>query len=139
MSLVIEQSGRRIWPCVSFMLVRDDTLLLETRSMLKASDPGLIAIPGGHMEEGETEAATLARELDEELGVVALQSWHLCSLYHPATDELQLIHYYVVPAWRGDIVAGEADRVDFHALQEDMPIDVAADRVAVAELRRLWG
>lgn len=139
MSRVLEEGGRRVWPCVSFLLVRENSLLLETRRLDKSSDPGAIAIPGGHMEPGETEADTLARELDEELGVAALQSWHLCSLYHPTPSELQRIHYYVVPAWQGEITAAEADSVAFYPLDAQLPIEIAADCVAVEEYRRLVG
>ena len=44
--------------CVSFILVKGDHVLLETRSKDKDSDPGMIAIPGGHMEKGESQPMT---------------------------------------------------------------------------------
>ncbi|MEM9604882.1 MAG: NUDIX domain-containing protein [Pseudomonadota bacterium] len=137
MSVTVERNGRTLWPCVSFLLVQDNRILLETRRLDKASDPGLVAVPGGHMEPGEDEGATLARELEEELGVRALASHYVCSLLHPTTTELQWIHYHAVTAWSGEIQALEAARVDFHPLDGPLPIDVAADRVAVAEWLRL--
>lgn len=45
--------------CVSFILVKGDQVLLETRAKDKESDPGAIAIPGGHMELNETQQQTL--------------------------------------------------------------------------------
>ena len=123
-------------PCVSFLVVRDNKILLEKRSLLKESDPGLIAIPGGHMEEGETQAQTLHREMDEELAIKALSSYYLCSLYHKATAELQLIHYYVVNDWQGEIKALEADEV-FWSEINTAGIGLASDRIALNEYLRL--
>ncbi len=102
--------------CVSFLLVSEGRVLLEKRSMTKASDPGLVAIPGGHMEDGETKEQTLVRELGEELDLEPVSFGYLCTLYHP-TNELQLIHYYVVSAWAGDLRVLEADEVFWHRLK----------------------
>ncbi|MEM6987161.1 MAG: NUDIX domain-containing protein [Pseudomonadota bacterium] len=137
MSVTIEYGGHTVWPCVSFLLIRDNSVLLETRSLDKESDPGLIAVPGGHMEPGEDQAASLARELDEELGVQAVEPLYLCSLFHPAQHELQWIHYYVVTQWHGEIGSHEAASVDFYPLDEPLPIQVESDAVAVAEWLRL--
>ena len=40
--------------CVAFLLVRDGHVLLERRSPSKRVVPGVLAIPGGHMEESES-------------------------------------------------------------------------------------
>ncbi|CAH0530092.1 NUDIX hydrolase [Vibrio hippocampi] len=121
--------------CVSFLLVTSDQVLLETRTMDKASDPGMIAIPGGHMETDETQKQTLARELEEELGIRALNSQYLCSLYHP-TSELQLLHYYVIFEWHGEIQSLEAESVNWYPIG-NAPVAVEADRLALKEYQRL--
>lgn len=66
--------------CVSFILVKGDEVLLETWSKDRDFDPGMIAIPGGHMEKGEIQPMTLIRELDEELNIKP-QRWGICVLY----------------------------------------------------------
>ena len=125
--------------CVAFLLVDQDRILLEKRSATKALDPGLTAIPGGHIEAGETREQALERELTEELNVVPGSYGYLCSLYHPST-ELQLIHYYVVSRWRGDMRAQEADEIAWHSIADAAgALDIAADRVALSEYRRLTG
>lgn len=121
--------------CVSFLLIDQKQVLLETRSMEKACDPGLICIPGGHMESGEKQLDTLFRELEEELAVKPESYRYLCSLYHP-TSELQLIHYYVVDAWSGDMKALEADEVNWYAI-DNAPVSIDADRIALSEYQRL--
>lgn len=121
--------------CVSFILIRDEQVLLEKRADDKLSDPGLIAIPGGHIELGESQLDALVRELKEELDVVPESHHYLCSLYHP-TEELQLIHYYVISSWHGEIKSLEAAEVTWHAIQS-APIDIEADRIAMSEYSRV--
>ncbi|WP_417529165.1 NUDIX hydrolase [Marinomonas shanghaiensis] len=125
----------QVHECVSFILLKDHQVLLEKRAKDKEYDPNLIAIPGGHMEHGETREQALLRELKEELDIVPTNYVHLCSLYHP-TGELQLIHYYVITQWTGTIVSLEADEVAWHSLEAN-PLDIEADKVALAEYRRL--
>jgi len=124
-----------VYECISFLLVRDGQVLLETRAKDKETDPGLISIPGGHIEVGETQQQALVRELKEELDIAPDQYQYLCTLYHP-TQELQLIHFYVITRWQGNIVSHEADAVNWYLL-EHAPADTDADRLAIAEYLRV--
>ena len=124
-----------IHECVSFLLVDRGKVLLEKRSLSKETDPGAIAIPGGHIERGESRVQALIRELKEELDITPIAHQYLCSLYHP-TGELQLIHYYVIHSWRGDIRVLEADEVAWHPITS-APVGLAADKVALSEYQRL--
>ncbi|CDT48583.1 putative Nudix hydrolase [Vibrio coralliirubri] len=124
-----------IHECVSFILLKESQVLLEKRSESKETDPCLITIPGGHIEHGENQVQALFRELDEELNVVPTDYLYLCSLYHP-TQELQLIHYFVVTKWKGDITAQEADDVKWYSLGS-APIGIAADGIALKEVERV--
>ncbi|MEZ9701488.1 NUDIX domain-containing protein [Vibrio sp. 10N.261.46.E12] len=121
--------------CVSFILLNESQVLLEKRSESKETDPGLITIPGGHIEKGENQVQALFRELDEELNVVPIHYKYLCSLYHP-TKELQLIHYFVVSDWKGDIKAQEADDVKWYSLNTAL-VGIAADGIALREVERV--
>jgi mutator protein MutT len=121
--------------CVSFLLIKDEKVLLEKRTGSRSSDPGMVNIPGGHMEQDESQEDTLIRELEEELSIKPKSYRHLCSLYHP-TSELQLIHYYVVSCWHGEINALEAEEVNWFDLKE-APVEIEADKSAIAEYFRL--
>ncbi|HAS6321570.1 NUDIX hydrolase [Vibrio vulnificus] len=124
-----------VHPCVSFLFIDQDKVLLEQRSKEKSCDPDMVAIPGGHMETGESQTETLLREIREELGVDTLTYHYLCSLYHP-TSELQLLHYYVVTQWQGEIQSHEADTVFWSKVTDFAPA-TEADKTALKELLRL--
>lgn len=122
--------------CVSFLLVRDGWMLLEKRADDKPLDPGKVAIPGGHIELGETVSQALDRELVEELGVNARNSAWFCSLYYEVGTERQRLHYFVIGDWTGDITALEAAEVFWHSVEDGCVLDIDVDRVALAEYHR---
>ncbi|MGP8306940.1 NUDIX domain-containing protein [Vibrio sp. YIC-376] len=121
--------------CVSFILVKDEQVLLETRAKDKATDPGVIAIPGGHLEPDESQQQALYRELKEELNIMPQSFVYLCSLYHPTT-ELQLLHYYVIPKWDGEIECHEAESIAWYS-PINSPVGTEVDRIALKEYLRL--
>lgn len=130
---------QRFVECVSFMLVRDGQVLVERRKLTKPVDPGAIAIPGGHMENGESQEETLVREMQEELAVVPLEYGYICSLLHKdSNQEVEQIHYFAVEAWQGAIENHEAAELLWIPLHEPATIDLNADRVAVSEYLRLF-
>jgi 8-oxo-dGTP diphosphatase len=116
--------------CVTFVLVRGGRFLAERRKMDKALDPGALALPGGHVEPGETLEAALARELMEELGIVATRWRYLCMLPYQS-DVLRRLHYYVIEAWTGSIANHEAESLHWLALDGPEQVDLAIDRAAL--------
>lgn len=121
--------------CISFIMLDGNKILLEKRRKDKETDPGLITIPGGHIEDGETQVQALMREVKEELDVTPINYQYLCSLYH-STQELQLIHYFIVANWDGEIQAHEAEGIEWHAL-ESATVEIAADAIALKEFERI--
>ena len=53
---------------VALIVEEDGRLLVERRKLTKETDPGKVAIPGGHVEGGESLEEACRRELHEELG-----------------------------------------------------------------------
>lgn len=130
-------TGQEFVPCVCFILLRDGHVLLEQRRADKRTDPGRIMIPGGHIEAGESQLQALQRELAEELGLQASKPRYVCSLLHPTT-ELQLLHYYLITDWQGELCAHEAERVFWHPINQLAGLDLCPDHIAIAEAQRLY-
>lgn len=124
--------------CVAFMAVRGGSVLVERRSRAKRLLPGVVAIPGGHMEGHETAEAAVRREFREELGAEPLAVAYVCTLLHRA-EEFRKLHYFVVTRWAGEFSPREADAVGWVGLDDAAAFDLDVDRVAVAEYVRVYG
>ncbi len=95
--------------CVSGIIISEDRLLVEKRQSDDPTDPGLIAIPGGHVETGESLEDAISREMREELGIVVKKVRLVGEESWVASDgEMQRIHYFVIEEWQGKLRAREA-------------------------------
>jgi len=129
--------GRDPVPCVSFLLVEGDDFLAECRKQSARIDPGAVALPGGHIEPGESLSTALFREIDEELAVFPRQHRYVCTLLH-VSSEFEKIHYFWIPEWRGTPECREAETIEWLPLSGLSKLDLEVDRVAVREYLRLF-
>jgi 8-oxo-dGTP diphosphatase len=123
--------------CVAFMLIEGGKILAEKRTMATQLDPGAVAIPGGHVEPGESWEEALYREAKEELGVIISSPQFVCSLLEKLS-ELYRIHYYVVKSWAGQIECHEAESILWIPLSELERLDLDVDKIAVNEYLRIY-
>lgn len=119
--------------CVAFILIANGCVLVEKRSEHKRLLPGALAIPGGHVDEGENTEAALVREVKEELDITPRHFSFVCTLLHEA-EEYRQIHYFAVTQWDGEMVALEAESLRWLPLDELDALDVEIDRVALTIL-----
>lgn len=117
---------------VAFILVRDGSFLVERRSRTKELDPGTLAIPGGHVEEGEGPEEALRREMVEELRVTPLAYVPVSLQVHESLYPIE-IRYYLVTSWEGEMEAWEADELSWLPLMEWGRLDLEADRAAIID------
>jgi len=134
-----DQSHRRtIADCVDGILVERKKFLVEKRRDDDDADPGLIEIPGGHVDPGETLEYALKREMKEELGVdVEKAKLVQKSLVTATNGERQRIHYFHVEKWNGRVRSTEAERVYWESKISNLSI--IPDRRAVRKILRVQG
>ncbi len=123
--------------CAGFLLVDGDRFLVERRRPDKAVDPGAVAIPGGHLDAGESPIDALHRELREELGLAALRVDYICTLLH-RSEEFRKLHYHAVWGWSGEIENNEAEALLWLGFDEVDQLDLPVDRTAIAEFLRIY-
>ena len=119
------------------LLVREGRVLLCHRHPDRWWYPNVWDIPGGHIDEGETPADALRRELREELGVsVDLPSVEPWRVLTPASD--LTLHVWVVDQWVGTVgnqAPNEHDKVGRFRPEETDQLDLVDDflRKLIAE------
>ena len=116
---------------IAFMLVRDGHVLAEKRSPARRVVPGVIALPGGHMDASETPLDAARREMLEELDVKPLEIAYVCTLLH-TSQEFRKLHDFAVTSWTGDITPRVAESVRWIPLDTLQGLDLGVDRVAVS-------
>jgi 8-oxo-dGTP diphosphatase len=86
---------------VAALLVRDGRVLLCHRSAGRRWYPDVWDFPGGHVEGGESPIKALARELEEELGILIQQPGpELVRVVEPGF----VLRIWLVERWVGDPV-----------------------------------
>ena len=117
---------------VGAAIVRDGRVLAARRTA-PASAAGRWEFPGGKVEPGESDAAALVREIDEELGVeIAVDGW--LSGEQPV-GEAYLLRVALATLVSGEPTPTEHDRVRWLGADElDEVAWLAADRPFLSEL-----
>ena len=123
-------------------LVSDHRVLLAHRSPNKHAYPDVWDLPGGVIEEGESELRALTRELHEELGVhIATGSaFHLCRVLAGPADEPALLSAWLVREWEGrpaNLAPEEHDDIGWFNLEELPP--PAHELVRQKLVNAAWG
>ena len=116
--------------CVACIVLASHHVLVEKRASTKTVVPGVLALPGGHVEAGESPEEALRRELKEELGIVATHAAPVCTLLHQS-EELRRLHYFAVTEWDGEIQCREAETLIWIPAGARHWLDLDVDRVAM--------
>ncbi len=81
--------------------------ILIAQRPLHKHQGGLWEFSGGKIDEGETAAQALVRELHEELGIIATQYQSLLTVEHHYTDKSVRLHIFRVTAFDGEAHGAE--------------------------------
>ena len=102
---------------VAALLVRDGRVLLCHRSAGRSWYPDVWDLPGGHVEAGETPREALARELEEELSILAEPGPEVASVVEAGLA----MRIWLVEEWAGNPVnasPGEHDHLGWFSVSE---------------------
>jgi len=132
-----KDKGMKWVDCIVFMLIENGQVLAERRKLTKAVEPGVLALPGGHCEEGETLKESLLRELKEELEIIPHRFHYVCTLLHKS-QEYRKLHYYAVESWQGSVQNHEAESLHWVSIDHLEILDLYVDQQAVKEYLRIY-
>lgn len=123
---------------VAAAVIEKDGRVLLTRRGPGLDSAGRWEFPGGKLEPGESAAAALRREIEEELGLHIRVGERLCIVrQRPSGPRIELL------AYRAELVGGELRLTDHDAARWVRPQDLASfaltepDRPVAALLERV--
>ncbi|MFA5357521.1 MAG: NUDIX domain-containing protein [archaeon] len=96
---------------IAIVLIKNRSVLAEVRKANDDFGAGAIWIPGGHVEEGETEEQAFIREADEEMRIKPVEYSLLCILPWEKDGKNYTIYYYLCTKWKGKIKNKEASKL----------------------------
>jgi len=114
---------------VALIVLDGDRLLVERRRRDKTTDPGMVVVPGGHVEEGESLVDACARELKEELALDCTSFRLVDKMMWDTPIEIQNVHYFLCENWIGEPKSIEAAEVFFIEINELHQISIEKERV----------
>jgi mutator protein MutT len=104
--------------------------LAEKRKRSDKIDPGIVSLPGGHVELGETRKAALVREMKEELKIGVKRTRFIKkSRWVASNGERQNVYYFLILDYEGKPVRKTAQRILWIEKLEELDIEI--DRQAV--------
>ena len=93
---------KKNWIPVSAAILKKDNMILVGQRPENQTLAGLWEFPGGKIELGESPEVALARELNEELGIVAEVGDLKIACTHSYSDVGIIILFYEVLFWKGE-------------------------------------
>ncbi len=104
-----------------------------TKRLDNVHQGGKWEFPGGKVEEGETIAQTLARELKEEVSIEILSCQPLMVIKHDYGDKKVCLDVFIVDNYNGEPSAQEGQQEGWFKLEEFKELDFPKANEAIIE------
>ena len=114
------------------VIVREQQYFL-TKRLDSAHQGGKWEFPGGKVEENETVAQALHRELQEEIAIDTLSCYPLIEISHDYGDKKVLLDVYVVDNFQQEPIAQEGQESGRFSLDELVNLDFPKANAAIIE------
>jgi len=112
------------------IIFHERKFLAEEKKKSDKIDPGIVSLPGGHVEVRETRKAALIREMKEELNIEVKKTRFIKkSRWVTSNGERQNVYYFLILDYEGKPVRRTAQRILWIEEMEELDIDI--DRQAV--------
>ena len=116
------------------ILLNQDKFLVERRRRDEPVDPGIVCLPGGHVQRGESRVDALTREMREELGITVKEFTFICMNFHVASNgERQQAYCYLITAYEGTPVNNSAQEIFWEDNIDVLSLEV--DRKTIRKVR----
>ena len=111
-----------------------------TKRLEHAHQGGKWEFPGGKVEQGESVAQALHRELQEEIAIDVLSCSPLTKISHDYGDKQVLLEVFIVDNFQGEPTAQEGQQQKWFSVSELGELDFPAANVAiVTKLQSIYG
>ena len=114
------------------VIIREEQYFL-TKRLENAHQGGKWEFPGGKMENDETVAQALYRELKEEVAIEILSCQPLIEISHDYGDKKVLLDVYLVDNFQQEPVAQEGQESGWFSLNELVNLNFPAANKAIVE------
>jgi mutator protein MutT len=116
------------------ILLNQNRFLVERRRFDEAIDPGIVCLPGGHVQQGESRGNALTREMREELGINVKHFTFIClNFYIASNGERQHAYCYLITDYEGIPVSNSAQEIFWEDNMDALSLEV--DRKTIRKVR----
>jgi 8-oxo-dGTP diphosphatase len=118
---------------VAVGVVKRDKQYFITQRHVEAHQGGKWEFPGGKVEQNETVATALARELKEEIGIDVLACQPLMTINYDYPDKLVTLDIFIVDQFMGEPTAQEGQKQQWVSYRELLSLDFPEANIAIIE------